>query len=135
MRPVLSVLVFESGVALLIFVLSLPFVQWLTSVSLFVGGVIFVIPNTYFTLYAFRYQGAQWSHLIAQSFLQGQMGKLALSAVAFALVFRFYPTLNAIALFGSYGVLMVVHVAVASWVSNNQSQVMNDSPNNTERKF
>lgn len=85
--------------------------------SAVVGGLLFVIPNAYFTLYAFRYRGAGWSQLIPLSFNKGLMGKLMLTAAGFAVVFHF-NTPNILALFGSYCLLLVIHVWVAHRVSN-----------------
>lgn len=134
-RPVLSVIIVEGGVVLLLTLLCWPFFNGQTTLSVLLGGTIFVIPNTYFTLYAFRYRGAEWSDLIARSFLQGQMGKLALSAAAFALAFHFIPALNAMALFGSYIVLVFVHIVVAGFISSGLDHALVNNSTKTERKF
>lgn len=87
------------------------------AMSVLLGSLLFVVPNAYFTLYAFRYRGAKWAHYIARSFYWGQAGKTALTIMAFALVFRFYPAVNSVALFCAYGLLMFIHLFVANHLS------------------
>lgn len=85
------------------------------------GCLIFYIPNTYFAIYAFRYQGASLAVWIVRSFYWGQTGKLALIAVAFALVFHFHKDLRYEALFLGFIFMILVHLAVATWMSNRLS--------------
>jgi len=78
------------------------------------GVLIFVLPNTYFTLYAFRYRGARSAAWIAKSFQWGESGKFALVAIGFALVFRFVSPLNVPLLFAGFSSMMVLQW----WLAN-----------------
>lgn len=77
------------------------------------GAVIFILPNFYFALYAFRFHGARHAHWIAKSFKWGESGKFALVAVGFALVFRFISPLNAPLLFAGFCSMIVLQWWIA----------------------
>lgn len=74
-------------------VVNLAFVvglYWLDSVlawSVLAGALLFILPHSYFTFYAFRFSGARSSRLVAQSFNRGEAGKYVLAMIGFACVF------------------------------------------------
>lgn len=70
--------------------------------SLFLGASAFILPNVYFTHYASRYSGAEAAIWIKNSFIWGEMGKLSLAAMAFALVFRFVAPINVMFMFTGF---------------------------------
>lgn len=82
------------------------------------GGLLFIVPNAYFTFYAFRFRGAAWTYRITRSFYRGQTGKLALTAVGFALVFRFVDPLHNVGFFSVFALMMAVHIGVAASISS-----------------
>ena len=86
--------------------------------SFALGAVIFLLPNTYFTVYAFRYRDVQLARWIARSFSWGESGKLALAAVGFALVFKFIEPLNSMALFAGFIYLIAVQWVIARRLAN-----------------
>ena len=57
--------------------------------STLIGGVVVIIPNVVFAIKAFRYAGASKAQLVARSFYSGAKLKLALTAILFALAFKF----------------------------------------------
>lgn len=87
------------------------------AVSAFWGGMIFLVPNAYFTYYAFRYRGAQKAYTVAMSLIRGQKGKTVLNVVGFALAFRFVQPLHTGYLFAAYVFVLVVHIFVAAKIS------------------
>ena len=87
------------------------------AVSAFWGGMIFLVPNAYFTYYAFRYRGAEKAYTVAVSLLRGQKGKTVLNVVGFALAFRFVQPLHTGYLFAAYVFVLVVHIFVAARIS------------------
>ncbi|TVZ41621.1 ATP synthase protein I [Alteromonadaceae bacterium 2753L.S.0a.02] len=105
--PALAGLIAQLG-----FVLSVGFALLLVSMvvaySFALGALVFVLPNTYFTLYAFRYRGARNAHWIAKSFKWGESGKFALAAVGFAMVFNFISPLHVPALFAGFCSLIIM---------------------------
>lgn len=104
----------------LIFLLPVTLAVWwfnpTVACSLLLGGIIHILPNTYFALYAFRYQGARSASLALRSMSRGEAGKFILTLTGFALVFRFFEAVNAFALFASYFLMIVLSIVVASRV-------------------
>ncbi|MCP4272266.1 MAG: F0F1 ATP synthase subunit I [Gammaproteobacteria bacterium] len=79
--------------------------------SAFIGGIICVVPNLVFVIYAHRYGGARAAKHIVNSFYKGEALKLMLTAILFAGTFIFVPV--------SIGPLMTTYVVclLAYWVS------------------
>ncbi|NLY14317.1 MAG: F0F1 ATP synthase subunit I [Gammaproteobacteria bacterium] len=75
---------------------------WVAAYSAWFGGLIALIPNVYFTYKAFQYFGARSIAVIVQSFWAGEMGKLILTAVLFAVLFLGVRPLNVLAVFVGY---------------------------------
>lgn len=76
--------------------------------SIFIGGLIFLIPNMYFALYAFRYRGAQAVQIVLMSFYRGEIGKFLLSSVGFAIGFIFVQPLSVLFVFIAYVALTIM---------------------------
>jgi ATP synthase protein I len=75
-----------------VIVLSIiAFLNWGSdaAVSVLAGGVVTIIPNLYFALKAFRYSGARSSKKVMESFYSGVKMKIVLTAILFALAFKF----------------------------------------------
>lgn len=60
-----------------------------TSFSMFIGGMVAIIPRTVFAFKAFKYAGATASEKVVDAFFSGVKIKMVLSAVLFALAFKF----------------------------------------------
>ena len=110
----------------LLVALPITFILWwystVNAYSFALGSLIYIIPNTYFTLYAFRYRGAELARWIARSFSWGESGKLALAAVGFALAFKFANPLNIPILFAGFGSMIVLQWFIARRISNQLEQ-------------
>jgi len=85
--------------------------------SIFYGCVIYIVANAYFTHYAFRYKGSELMPWIKQSFMLGQMGKLSLAALGFAIVFAFVETYNVVALFVGFSEMIILQWWLGSRVA------------------
>lgn len=84
--------------------------------SVVAGCLVFILPSAYFTFSALPrpLEGEPSWFLI--SFFKGQIGKLALTAVGFALVFLFVSPLHVPSFFMVYSILLLAHVVVvAAW--------------------
>lgn len=79
--------------------------------SALIGGIICVVPNMVFVIYAHRYGGARAAKHIVSSFYKGEALKIMLTAILFAGTFIFIPV--------SFGPLMITYVIclLAYWVS------------------
>lgn len=86
------------------------------AVSAAAGCLVFILPSAYFTLSALPRPFRSGSSWFLVSFFKGQIGKLVLTAVGFALVFRFVSPLHVPSFFVVYSVLLLIHVlVVAGW--------------------
>ncbi|OKY27537.1 hypothetical protein BI291_08865 [Thalassotalea sp. PP2-459] len=75
--------------------------------SAIAGGIIAILPNCVFAYKAFKYAGAQASKEVMQSFYSGVKLKLGLSALLFALAFKFLNILPA-PFFATYCLVVVI---------------------------
>lgn len=98
-------------VCLLVALIALLF-GWVASYSALLGGLICLVPNSYFAYRTFRFRGARAAKHIIRSFYQGEAVKLGLTAVMFACVFAGIKPLAPLALFVGY-----LAVQVAGWVA------------------
>ncbi len=57
--------------------------------STLVAGVVAIVPNIVFALKAFKYAGAKSSKQVVESFFSGVKLKMVLTALLFALAFKF----------------------------------------------
>ena len=101
-QPMFRVIVLQATMGALIGLLFWLIQGWVAAYSAWLGGLIALLPNVYFTYKAFQYFGARSIAVIVQSFWAGQMGKLILTAVLFALLFLGVKPLNVLAVFVSY---------------------------------
>lgn len=111
----MQILVAEAAVCVTIVVAVWWFDSALTG-SAVAGCLVFILPSAYFTFSALprSYLGESSWFLI--SFFKGQIGKLALTAVGFALVFLFVSPLHVPSFFMVYSILLLAHVVVvAAW--------------------
>lgn len=75
--------------------------------SVLAGGAISIIPNFVFAHKAFKYAGARSSEKVLDSFYSGEKLKIVLTAVLFALAFKFLA-IEPIAFFSSFCVVVVL---------------------------
>lgn len=81
--------------------------------SALLGGLVCLIPNAYFAIYAFRYMGARSAGRIARAFFWGETGKFLLTFVGFGLIYLLVHPLNVLVLMATYIILVVVQ-----WVAS-----------------
>jgi len=99
---------FQQILLLLLAVISFWWMSPVISYSMLVGGLIYLVPNMYFAVYAFRFRGAQAAQRMLLGFYRGEIGKFLLSCVGFAIVFTFVKPLNVLALFIAYSGLTII---------------------------
>ncbi len=86
----------------------------ITAKSVLIGGLIYWVPNAYFTLYAFRFRGAKAATHILRSMYRGEFGKLLLTGVGFALAFALVKPIDLIALFAIFIGMTIYQLYVVS---------------------
>jgi ATP synthase protein I len=79
-----------------------------TALSALFGGLVFIIPNAYFAITVFKYQGARAAKQIMNGFYKGEAMKIILSVFLFTAVFTLYQV-RPLAFFVSYGLLLLTH--------------------------
>ncbi len=94
-------------VVLLSSLLTFCFWGWLHAKSTLVAGVVTIVPNIVFALKAFKYAGAKSSKLVVESFYSGVKLKMVLTALLFALVFK-YLVLLPIPFFVMFSLVMAL---------------------------
>lgn len=89
-------------ILLLLISLVLWWFQRIAAYSFSIGGLIYIIPNIYFAIYAFRYRGAQAAQLVLVGIYRGEIGKFLLSGVGFAIAFTLVNPLNVMIVFVAF---------------------------------
>jgi len=74
--------------------------------SALLGGLIAIIPHFIFGLSAFKYAGATKAQQVVDAFYKGEKIKLLITAILFALTFKFF-TIVPLALFTVFCVVMI----------------------------
>jgi len=100
--PVFPVLLAQLAVILLAAAALFGWRGTVSGYSGLCGGLIAWLPNLYFAHKAFRFSGARAAQAIVRSFYAGEMGKMILTAVLFALTFAGVKPLDAPAVFGVF---------------------------------
>lgn len=75
--------------------------------STLAAGVVTIVPNIVFALKAFKYAGAKSSKLVIESFFSGVKLKMVLTALLFALAFKFLVLLP-IPFFVMFCIVMII---------------------------
>ena len=60
--------------------------------SALLGGLISAVPNSYFALHAFKFQGARNADKVVKSFIRGELGKIVFTGVLFTSIFLGFYT-------------------------------------------
>ena len=96
--PVYKVILAQLAITGFISVISLLFSGTTMALSVLLGGLISALPNSYFALHAFKYSGARNAEKIVRGFIRGELGKIVMTVVLFALSFGLISNLNELAL-------------------------------------
>jgi len=111
--PVHRVLMVESG----LLAVATAATWWLdvaSGKSVLVGGLLFLLPNSWFAWRAFRARGAAAARDVVQGFYRAEAGKFLLTAAGFAAAFSYAGSLQAVILMSAYIVLHVVNGVLLS---------------------
>lgn len=119
--PIYKVAVCQTVTALLIALAVWIIAGRVSAYSLLIGSLISVIPGTWFASRVFKYRGARSASLIAREAKRGEVGKLALSAIGFAISFIYVKPLNVVALFSGFVLIHLVGLVSFTLFSNRRS--------------
>jgi len=96
--PVYKVIVAQLAATVFIAAVSLLISGNVIAYSILLGGLISALPNSYFAFQAFKYQGARNADKVVKSFIKGELGKIGITIVLFALSFTLITNLSELAL-------------------------------------
>lgn len=83
--------------------------------SLLSGGLIAILPQAYFAARVFRRTGAQSAQAIARASYSGEVGKFALTAAGFAVVFAAVSPIEGLTVFIGYLIMLAIQIT-GSWL-------------------
>ena len=115
--PVYKVIIAQLAVTVFIAVISLLVSGTVLAYSALLGGLISALPNSYFALHAFRYQGARNSQKVVKSFVRGELGKIVITLMLFALCFTLITRLNELALILGFILIHFVGVVMSGFIN------------------
>ena len=115
--PVYRVIVAQLAMTIFIAVGSLLISGTVLAYSALVGGLISALPNSYFALHAFRYQGARNAQNVVKGFIRGELGKIIITVMLFALSFTLITSLNELALILGFTLTHFTGVVMSGFIS------------------
>lgn len=89
-----------------------PTMAW----SFLCGGLVNVVPGVYFARQVFQTRKTAVAE-VTRAFYRGEVVRFVLTAVGFGMVFALLRPLNAVAVFAGFGVMWVVQLGGAFWLS------------------
>ena len=105
--------IYASQLVLLIFAAVLLLVtDKIVAYSTLFGGLISIVPNSYFAMLAYRYTGAKAASEVAKSLYRGEVGKFVLTAIMFACIFVLVKPLSTAALFTAFILMTVLNLVL-----------------------
>ena len=105
----------------LLAVFFLIFSNAIAAYSTLVGGLVSVVSNSYFAVQAFRFRGARNAEKVVKSFMKGEMGKLAITLLAFVLIFTLITTINEVALITGFLATHIVGIVMSGMIDYSPS--------------
>ena len=115
--PVYKVIVAQLVATSFIAVISLLLSGIVLAYSALLGGLISALPNSYFALQAFKFRGASNAEKVVKSFIRGELGKIGITLVLFALSFTLITNLNELVLILGFVTTHFVGVMVSGLIS------------------
>jgi ATP synthase protein I len=86
--------------------------------SVLIGGAVAIVPNIFFAVKAFMYAGAKYSHKVLSAFYSGEKYKIVLTAILFALTFKFIA-IEPIAFFTSFCLVALIPLLAPFYLNFN----------------
>lgn len=116
--PFYKIIVMQLVAATTLAATSLIFSNAVAAYSILIGGLVSAVPNCYFAIQAFKYQGATNAKKVVRSFMKGEIGKIGITIVMFAVVFSLLENINEIALITGFVAVQFIGI-MASGLMNN----------------
>lgn len=82
--------------------------------SVLVGGLNQLVPQAWFSYYAFKYGRANKTHLILRSMYRGETGKILLTASGFVTVFVLFDDLNILGFMATFVAMIPLQLGLTA---------------------
>ena len=115
--PVYKVIIAQLSMTAFMAVIFLLISDLVLSYSLLVGGLISALPNSYFALHAYRYQGARNAQKVVKGFIRGELGKIIMTVMMFAVSFALITSLNELASILGFTLIHFVGVVMSGLIN------------------
>ena len=109
-RPPIHRITVAQFVVLVSVCLFLSIEEPVRAYSLLSGGLIAILPQAYFAVRVFRQVGARSAQAIARASYSGEIGKFALTAAGFAVVFAAVSPLEGLAVFIGHLIMLAIQI-------------------------
>jgi ATP synthase protein I len=107
--PIHRITVAQLAVLVLLCLIVLRY-DAVSTYSILSGGLIAIVPQAYFAARVFRRVGAQSAQAIARASYSGEIGKFALTAAGFAVVFAAVTPIDGLAVFIGYLIMLTIQI-------------------------
>lgn len=116
-----KIILFQFAVVALLWLIAKFFSeQPETSISILMGGMISLVPGSYFTFQAFRYIGARSIEKTVASIFKGEIIKLLLIGSGFGLTFKYVRPIDELAVFIGFLLVHVVGIFGAARIAQDR---------------
>ena len=106
-------------VTVVIALLSYAFCGLIIAYSVFLGSIVYIVPNIYFVRSALKYVESQTPQSILSRFYIGEGQKFLLAMAMFAICFALIKSLHAVSFFAAYILIMIINLAGLAISSKN----------------
>lgn len=106
-------------VTVVIALLSYAYCGLIIAYSVFLGSIVYILPNIYFVRSALKYVESQTPQSILSRFYIGEGQKFLLAMAMFAICFALIKSLHAVSFFAAYILIMIINLAGLAISSKN----------------
>jgi len=106
-------------ITVVIALLSYAFCGLIIAYSVFLGSIVYILPNIYFVRSALKYVEPQTPQSILSRFYIGEGQKFLLAMAMFAICFALIKSLHAVSFFAAYILIMIINLAGLAISSKN----------------
>lgn len=106
-------------VTVVIALLSYAYCGLIIAYSVFLGSIVYILPNIYFVRSALKYVESQTPQSILSRFYIGEGQKFLLAMAMFAICFSLIKSLHAVSFFAAYILIMIINLAGLAISSKN----------------
>lgn len=124
-RGIVRLWIVQISVVVVITAFCATFFSYNAAISAGLGGLVCIIPNVYFAVKLFQYEGARSAQKIVKAFYKGEAVKIILSIILFTLVFVFCKV-TPLAFFTTYIAVQMTHWFTPLIIVNKQHRQKSD---------